>query len=40
VIVWPGRNIPAPASARPDQRRTADFTVPDLYDLSATQPPR
>jgi molybdate transport system permease protein len=40
VIVWPGRNIPTPASARPGQRRTADFTVPDLYDLSSTQPPR
>ncbi|HEX5143167.1 MAG TPA: TOBE domain-containing protein, partial [Mycobacterium sp.] len=40
VIVWPGRNVPVPASAQPGQRRTADFTVPDLYDLSSTQPPR
>ena len=40
VIVWPGRHVPTPGSARPGQRRTADFTVPDLYDLSSTPPPR
>ncbi|MFN2478248.1 MAG: TOBE domain-containing protein, partial [Pseudonocardiaceae bacterium] len=40
VLVWRGRNIPTPASARPGQRRTADLTVPDLYDLSSTPPPR
>ncbi|MBV9032717.1 MAG: ATP-binding cassette domain-containing protein [Pseudonocardiales bacterium] len=40
VIVWPGRNIPTPAGDRLGQRRTADFTMPDLYDLSSTRPPR
>ena len=40
VIVWPGRNVPTAANARPGQWRTADFTVPDLYDLSPIQPPR
>ncbi|MDQ2884451.1 MAG: ATP-binding cassette domain-containing protein [Actinomycetota bacterium] len=40
VIVWPGRNIPTPAGDSPGRRRTMDFTMPDLYDLSSTPPPR
>lgn len=40
VIVWPGRNIPIPTGDRPDQRRTADFAIPDLYDVSPAPPPR
>ncbi|MFZ2118469.1 MAG: ABC transporter ATP-binding protein, partial [Pseudonocardiaceae bacterium] len=39
VIVWPGRNIPSPSGDQPGQRRAADFTMPDLYDLSSTPPP-
>ncbi|MGH3781262.1 MAG: ATP-binding cassette domain-containing protein, partial [Pseudonocardiaceae bacterium] len=40
VIVWPGRDIPTPASDRSGQRPAAEFTMPDLYDLSSTPPPR
>ncbi|MGH3721515.1 MAG: ATP-binding cassette domain-containing protein [Pseudonocardiaceae bacterium] len=40
VIVWPGRNIPTPAGGQPGRRRVAEFTMPDLYDLSSTRPPR
>ncbi|MGB7795001.1 MAG: TOBE domain-containing protein, partial [Pseudonocardiaceae bacterium] len=39
VIVWPGRNIPTPSGDQPGRRRAADFTMPDLYDLSSTPPP-
>ena len=40
LIVWPGRNIPTPVGDRSGAQRAADFTMPDLYDLSATPPPR
>ncbi|MGH3770472.1 MAG: ATP-binding cassette domain-containing protein [Pseudonocardiaceae bacterium] len=40
VIVWPGRNIPTSAGGQSGRRRAADFTMPDLYDLSSTRSPR
>ncbi|MGB8995190.1 MAG: TOBE domain-containing protein, partial [Pseudonocardiaceae bacterium] len=40
VIVWLGGAIPTPTSEQSGRRRAAEFTMPDLYDLSATPPPR
>ncbi|HWR47915.1 MAG TPA: TOBE domain-containing protein, partial [Pseudonocardiaceae bacterium] len=39
VIVWPGRDIPAPSHGPASQQRASEFTMPDLY-LSPTPPPR
>ena len=33
VIVWPGRDVPAPVAEPTRRRRTPAFTMPDLYDL-------
>lgn len=40
VIVWPGRDTLTPTGDRSGQRPAAEFTMPDLYDLSSTPPAR
>jgi hypothetical protein len=40
MIVWPGRSHPSPAGEQSGQRPSTEFTMPDLYDLSSTPPPR